>query len=112
MPLLGREAGTDVFRELDGHPGDETFPGIAILRLDGALFFATADALEERVRELAERAVVLDLGGVNFVDSQGAAKLAELRELLAYDDVELRLDHVKPQVRAVLEADGFALGAA
>ena len=26
MPLLGREAGTRVFRDLDENPGDETFP--------------------------------------------------------------------------------------
>ena len=42
MPLLGREAGTQVFRDLDEHPEDETFPGITVLRLDGGLFFATA----------------------------------------------------------------------
>ena len=54
MPLLGRQAGTQVFRELDEHPGDETFPAIAVLRMDGGLFFATAEALEERVLELAE----------------------------------------------------------
>ena len=52
MPLLGREAGTQVFRDLDENPGDETFPGIAVLRLDGGLFFATAEALEDRVRAL------------------------------------------------------------
>ena len=79
MPLLGREAGTQVFRDLDENPDDETFPGIAVLRLDGGLFFATAEALEDRVRELADdeplRALVLDLEGVNFIDSQGAAKL-------------------------------------
>jgi len=90
--------------------------GVAVVRVDGGLFFATAEALDERIRELARRdgvdAVVLNLDGVNFIDSQGAAKLAELRELLARDGVELRLDHVKPQVRAVLEADGFALSAA
>ena len=39
---------------LDEHPGDETFPGIVVVRLDGGLFFATAEALEERVRELVE----------------------------------------------------------
>ena len=50
MPLLGREPGTQVFRDLDEHPEDETFPGIAVLRLDGGLFFATAEALEDRVR--------------------------------------------------------------
>ena len=54
MPLLGREAGTQVFRDLEEHPGDETFPGIAVLRLDGGLFFATAEALEDRVRELID----------------------------------------------------------
>ena len=53
----------------------------SVLRIDGGLFFATAEALEERVRELAEdggrRALVLDLEGVNFVDSQGSAKITE-----------------------------------
>jgi anti-anti-sigma factor len=111
MPLLGREAGTDVFRDLAGNPDDETFPGIAILRFDGALFFATAESLEDRVRGLAEgahpdRALVLDLEGVNFVDSQGSAKLTEIHELTQADGVELRLAGVKPQVRAVLDADG------
>ena len=28
MPLLGREPGTQVFRELDEHPDDEQFPGV------------------------------------------------------------------------------------
>jgi sulfate permease, SulP family len=111
MPLLGRQAGTQVFRDLDENPADETFPGTAVLRLDGGLFFATAEALEDRVRELAHdehdrRALVLDLAGVNFIDSQGAAKLAEIHELTEADGVTLRLAGVKPQVLAVLEADG------
>jgi SulP family sulfate permease len=112
MPLLGRQAGTQVFRDLDENAGDETFPGIAVLRMDGGLFFATTEALEERVRELAaheqdRRALVLDLEGVNFIDSQGAAKMTELHELTEADGVTLRLARVKPQVLAVLEADGI-----
>ena len=111
MPLLGRQEGTQVFRELDENPGDETFPGIAVFRLDGGLFFATAEALEDRFRELAEdgrplRAVVFDLEGVNFVDSQGAAKLTEIHELAEADGVVLRLARVKPHVLTVLRADG------
>jgi SulP family sulfate permease len=110
MPLLGRQAGTQVFRDLDENPADETFEGIAVLRMDGGLFFATAEALEDRVRELArdghQRALVLDLEGVNFIDSQGAAKLTEIHELAEADGVALRLARVKPQVLAVLEADG------
>jgi sulfate permease, SulP family len=111
MPLLGRQAGTQVFRDLEENPADETFPGIAVLRIDGGLFFATAEALEERVRELARdghhRALVLDLEGVNFIDSQGTAKVTEIYELTQSDGVTLRLARVKPQVLAVLEADGI-----
>ncbi len=113
MPLLGREPGTQAFRELDEHPGDETFPGIAVLRLDSGLFFATAEALDDRVRAVIRdsepplQAIVLDLEGVDFVDSQGAAKLAELYEVAAGEGITLRLARVKPQVRSVLDADGM-----
>jgi SulP family sulfate permease len=112
MPLLGREPGTHMFRDLDENPGDETFAGIAVLRLDGGLFFATSEGLEERVRDLLHdgtglRALVLDLEGVDFVDSQGAAKLTELHGLTSADGVSIRLARVKPQVLAVLAADGF-----
>ena len=112
MPLLGREPGTQVFRALDDNPDDETFPGITVLRLDGGLFFATSEALENRVRALSAdgdrpRALVLDLEGVNFVDSQGAAKLGELHQLAQSEGVTLRLARVKPHVLAVLQADGL-----
>jgi SulP family sulfate permease len=112
MPLLGRDRGTGAFREVDGHPGDETFPGLAIVRLDGGLFFPTADALHDRLREVVERGdppprtVVLDFEGVDFVDSQGTAKLTELRTLADGNGVTVRLAGVKAAVRAVLEADG------
>ena len=113
MPLLGREAGTQVFRDLAENPNDETFPGIAVVRLDGGLFFATAEALEDRVRGVIEgaespRALVLDLEGVDFVDSQGAAKLTEIHELTQADGVTLRLARVKPIVLTALQADGIA----
>ena len=50
---------------------------------------------------------MLDLEGVNFVDSQGSAKLTEIHEFLDVDGVGFRLARVKPQVLAVLRADGF-----
>ena len=54
-------------------------------------------------RRATSRALVLDLEGVNFVDSQGSAKLAEIHGFLEADDVAFRLARVKPQVLAVLE---------
>ena len=98
MPLTGRE------------------DGIVTLRLDGGLFFATSQALEERVRELladgSVSAVVLDLESVNYIDSQGAAQLAAILELVEAAGATLRLAHVKPGVCEVLRADGFAERAA
>ncbi|MGO9161014.1 MAG: SulP family inorganic anion transporter [Streptosporangiaceae bacterium] len=111
MPLLGRQPGTQAFRELDEHPGDEQFPGVVVLRLDGGLFFATSDALEDRVREVAlsttgVTGIVLDCGGMDFIDSQGSAKMHEILELIQQADMALRLARVKPAVREVLHRDG------
>ena len=112
MPLLGREPGTQVFRDIDLNPADETFPDIGVLRLDGGLFFATAEAYDERIRGLMAddrplRALVLDLEGVGFIDSQGAAKLTEIHEFTESEGVTLRLARVKPGVLAALQAEGF-----
>jgi SulP family sulfate permease len=113
MPVLGRQPGTQSFRDLNDNPGDETFPGLAVLRLDSGLFFATAEALDDRIRALIRdaeprlHALVLDLEGVDFIDSQGSAKLKELNAVAQADGVTLRLARVKPQVVAVLDADGL-----
>ena len=93
-------------------PATRRSPALRSCALDGGLFFATADALEERIRGLVlngvapVRAVVLDLEGVDFIDSQGAAKLGEILEFAESSEVELRLARIKPSVAAVLEKDG------
>jgi anti-anti-sigma factor len=109
MPLLGREPETGQFRELDEHPEGEAVPGVAVLRIDSGVFFATAEALVARVESLGEvRTLVLDCRGVNFVDSQGAETLATLQERMAERGAELRLAQVKPQVLGVLRAARYA----
>jgi len=110
MPALAREPGTQVYRDLAEHPGDEQPDGVAVVRLDGGLFFATSDALEDRVRALIQETpnltgVVIDLEGVNFVDSQGSAKVDDILILCDQAEVTLRLARVKPRVRVVLERE-------
>jgi len=111
IPRLSRQPGTQVFRDATEHPDDETFHGIIILRLDFGLSFATAEALEDRVRELMDAehelgAVVLDFAGVDFIDSQGSEKLREIRRLAEASGAELRVARMKLNIRAVLAADG------
>ena len=83
-----------------------------MVRLDGGLFFATAEALDERIRALAQdadpplHAVLLDMESVDFVDSQGAATLAEILDFTESAGVRLSLARVKPTVASVLASDG------
>ena len=109
--MLGRQAGTQVYRDVTTHPDDEEAPGILVIRLDGGLFFATADPLEDRIRDLIHdrtnvTGFVLDCEGINFIDSQGSAKLAEIVRLANESGITVRLARLKPIVAATLERDG------
>lgn len=110
VSTLGRERGTQVFRDLEEHPEDETIPGIVLIRMDGGIFFATADALEDRVRTAVlvpeVSGLVLHFAGVNFVDSQGSATVSEIIRMTEDAGVELRLAAVRRPVSQVLERDG------
>ena len=111
LPLLGRQPGTEDFRDASAHPGDEQVPGVAVIRVDGGLFFATADAVDDRVRDLIhERSdlglLVLDCEGMNFIDSQGSAELLDLFRLSGEAGVSFRVVRLKSAVAAVLERDG------
>jgi SulP family sulfate permease len=110
IPVLAREAGTQVYRELDEHPDDAQTPGVVVLRMDGGLFFATSDALEDRVRQVIHStddltAIVLDCGGIDFIDSQGSATLNNILDLTADSGIALHLARLKPGLRVTLEAD-------
>ena len=112
IPVLGRKPNTQVFRSLHNYPESETYPGLLIVRFDAGLFFATSDALDDRLRELAQDAdpryhtVVLSFEGVDFIDSQGTDKISELLDLTRAYGAELRLARVKPNVIAMLRRDG------
>ncbi|MFB9643291.1 SulP family inorganic anion transporter [Agromyces lapidis] len=111
IATLAREPGTQVFRDVDEHPADERVPGVVVIRMDGGLFFATSDALEDRIREIIHSTpdltgIVLDCGGINFIDSQGCAKFSDIVELAKDSAVTLRLARVKQVVRATLARDG------
>ena len=87
-----------------------TTPGTVVLRMDGGVFFATADALVDQVRVAVltpgVHSVVLHFAGVNFMDSQGAATVSEIVRMTEASNVELRLAAVRPAVRRVLERQG------
>ena len=114
MPILVRQRDTQVFCASEDCPNGEAYPGLLVMGFDAGLFFIDANALEDRVRELAHaatpllRAVVLDFEGVNYIDSQGSEKVGDVLTLARSHSVELRLARVKPAVLDVLRRDGVA----
>ena len=112
IPVLGRQPGTEVFRSVARYPDSQTYPDLLVVRFDGGLFFASADALGDRLRELAQQpsaaydTVVVSFEGVDFIDSQGSAKVKQILELTRTYGVQLRLARVKPEVFDVLTLDG------
>jgi high affinity sulfate transporter 1 len=112
MPVLGHKPGSQVFRSVEEFPDGRTYPGLLVMRFDAGLHFGSSDALEDRLRELADDAdpplhtAVIDFEGINFIDSQGSAKIAELVELGEARGVDVRLTRVKPHVYGMLRRDG------
>jgi len=99
-PLV-RKKGTQVFRRPSAeHPDDESFPGLALVRVEGRAFFLNAQRINERVRELiAEskaRVVVLDCSSVIDIEFTALKMLIESEANLKREGVELWLAALNP----------------
>lgn len=81
--------------------------GLAVLRVEGGVFFANASAIEDAVRAAASEqgidVVVLDAQTVPYIDVTGARMLDELANRLAAQNVTLILAHELGQMRDVME---------
>jgi SulP family sulfate permease len=88
------------------HPENEQPPGVALLRVEGGLFFANADTVRDAVRAHAAapgtRAVVLDAETAPFIDVSAARMLIQLTGDLRREGVELVIARDVGQVRDVL----------
>jgi len=93
---LARSAG--VHREdLPGHPvaGDER---IALFRIDGALFFAAADRVLDRVSHIEDvNVVILRMSQVQLMDSTGAQVLTDLVTSLERRGITVLVKGIRPQ---------------
>ena len=114
---LGRKPGTTVYRPLsEGHPGDETWPGLLIVRVEGRVFFANAQRVGDLVwpllEEHAPRVVLLDCGAVTDLEYTALKMLTEAEERLRKEGRELWLAAMNPGVSAMVEQSklGAALG--
>lgn len=103
---LGAVPGTPgLFADRRRHPEYPVADGIHILRIEGGLFFANADAAREMIKEHVDpetRAVVIDAQTIAFVDVTAVRMLDVLAGDLARESVVLAIAHDIGQVRDML----------
>lgn len=106
---LGLVPGSDgLYTDIDRHPENRAIPGVVVLRVEGGLYFANAEAVRKRIIQAAGEegisAIVLDAETIPFVDVTSARMLAALDDQLSARDVRLLIAHDIGQVRDVLRA--------
>ena len=115
--VLGRKPGTDAFRPRSKeHPGDETFSGMLLLRLEGRIFFFNAEHIAQKMRQLVDEAkpkiVAIDLTGVYDLEYTALKMLIEGEKRLRESGVWLWLVGLNPRVLAMVQRSslGESLG--
>ncbi|MFN8518928.1 MAG: SulP family inorganic anion transporter [Chloroflexota bacterium] len=110
IATLGLVPGSaDQYGDVARHPENALVPGVTILRVDSAIFFANAEHVRGTVRAAAAqpgtRAVILDLEAVPTVDVSAVRMLAELREDLQVRGSRLVLARNLGQVRELMRRE-------
>jgi high affinity sulfate transporter 1 len=111
--VLRRKPGTNVFRPISaGHPEDEAFPGVLILRIEGRVFFANAEHIGQKMRPLIEEArpqvVILDMGAVFDLEYTALKMLIEAEKRQRERGIAVWLVNLNPGVLAVVQNSPLA----
>jgi len=106
--VLGRKPGTNVFRPLSKeYPGDEIFSGLLLLRLEGRIFFANADIIGQKMRQLVEqwkpRVVAIDFSNVPDLEYTALKMLTEGEKKQRERGVSVWLVGLNSQVMSVVQ---------
>ena len=111
--LLGRVPGRLYFEDIRDHPEYHTVPGLMIIRIDEALFFANAADAGEEINELVLeseenlRVVLLDLEYTEELDYSAVEMLTKLHSTLAVDNIQLKFSRLSPDSQAIMERSGL-----
>jgi len=113
MSVLGRIKGTEQYSDIERHPGNESLPGIMILRANGPILFTNAERLAEFVIKKVDaqsapvKLVVLDLSTGRILDKSMIDLLKDLEEELKKRGIDFRLADVIGANRDTLQKAGL-----
>ena len=105
---VARIPGTHTFRRRsEEHPGDETFEGLLVVRIEDRIFFANAEYILTRVRELIEGAqpkvLILDMRVVPDLEYTALKMLVDGEKRARENGTEVWLTGLNPSVKNVIK---------
>ncbi|HZV83263.1 MAG TPA: SulP family inorganic anion transporter, partial [Geobacteraceae bacterium] len=106
--VLGRKPGTNVFRPLSpDHPEDETFPGLLMLRPEGAIYFVNAPRIGQKMQALLKetnpRVLMMDFSAVPDLEVTALRMLINGEEKLRESGTMIWLVALNPEVLKVVQ---------
>jgi len=115
--VLARRPGTNVFRpKSEEHAGDETYPGLLLVRVEGRIFFANAEQIQHKIKLLVDetqpKIVALHLRGVPDLEFTALKMLVEAEKRNREHGIRLWLVGANPEVLDMIRRSplGEALG--
>jgi MFS superfamily sulfate permease-like transporter len=107
MYAMGRKPGTGIFRPLTGeHPGDETTPGLLIVRTEGRMNFASAPRVSDRlwtlIRDADPQVLIIDCSAIPDFEYTALLALQNLEGKLRESGVALWLAALNPEALKVI----------
>ena len=111
--VLGRLRGSGTFVDVARYPEAEQIPGLLIFRPNGILFFANANRVHSRLRELVEaagpslRAVILNLETSPEIDVTCLEMLDRCRTELRESGIHLCFARIADPIRDLFKRSGF-----
>jgi MFS superfamily sulfate permease-like transporter len=110
--VLGRLPGTKNFVDVSRYPDAQQVPGLLIFRPNGVLFFANANRVHNRLRELVKasgslRVVIINLEASPEIDVTCLEMLRRLRDELQDLGIHLYFSRVADPVRDLFDRSGF-----
>ena len=104
IAVVGQLGETTHFRNIERFEEARTWPEMAIVRIDEALYFANVNAIESHLVKVIERKpsadhLLLVCSGINFIDTSGLEMLQRLCLRLERRAVRLHLSELKGPVR-------------
>jgi SulP family sulfate permease len=125
LVVLGKEPGGTNYQSIKRFSHSIRTPGVLVLRIDAELFFGNCSYVISSIKKCVDRsaqeyiingnmrmsnkckALVMDMGSVNQIDSTAVMCLKDIKKILDYKNIRWYLANCKPEVIREMQQGSF-----